>query len=587
MKGWERTCYCGKLNEEMVGKVVTLTGWVRRLRDHGGLIFVDLADREGIIQVVFNPQVDKSLHRQAHRLREEYVIGVKGEVRKRSPETVNPRLPTGKIEVLVWEMKVFSRSEPLPFEISQDKGVSEEVRLKYRYLDLRREKIMGNLLIRSRVIKAIRDYLFSQGFMEVETPFLTKSTPEGARDYLVPSRLSPGKFYALPQSPQLFKQLLMVAGVDRYFQVVRCFRDEDLRADRQPEFTQLDVEMSFVDEEDIFSVMEGLFLHIFDKILGIKISVPFPRLSYNQALEEFGNDNPDLRYDLRWVDVTEEIKGSQFQILHKVISQGGKVKGVSIPRGGKFSRKEVDELIEVVREWGGKGLTWFKVTSEGLQSSVAKFFSGVEKPMREKTGARPGDLILLLGELPPLLYQLMSNLRSFLGKKLKLIPQDEVKFLWVVDYPLFKYNEIEKRWESEHHPFTSPREEDIPLLDKSPEKVLSRAYDLVLNGVELGSGSIRIHQREVQEKVFKVLGMSREEMREKFGFLLEAFKYGVPPHGGIAPGLDRFLMLITGSDSIREVIAFPKTQKAVCPLTGSPSAVREGQLKELHIKLDL
>lgn len=584
----KRTHYCGAITTEDVGKTVTLCGWVHRRRDHGGLIFVDLRDREGFVQVVFNPQVNREAHEKAEKLRSEFVISVRGRVERRPEGTENPSIPTGEVEVLAEKLSILNESKPVPFPLEDETDVAENVRLKYRYLDLRRPSMQRVMITRHQVTRATRDYFYENGFLEIETPFLTKSTPEGARDYLVPSRVNPGAFYALPQSPQLFKQILMVSGYDRYFQIVRCFRDEDLRADRQPEFTQIDVEMSFVDREDIFETMEGLMEKIFRDVLGVSVNRPFRRMPYRQAMDLYGSDKPDLRFGMEITDITEEVKGSDFNVFNRVIESGGVVRALVAPQMAGISRSKIDELTEVASIGGAKGLAYFKVEEGGLSSPIAKFFGENHlKAIQEKTGAEAGDMIFIVADTWEVVCDSLGRLRLHLGRELNLIDEGRYEFLWVIDFPLLEYDEEEKRFVAMHHPFTSPVPDDIPLLDEDPLRVRAQAYDLVLNGSEVGGGSIRIHQRALQEKMFSLLNISEEEARVKFGFLLDALQYGAPPHGGIAFGLDRLVMIIAGVDSIRDVIPFPKTQKAVCLMSGAPSPVGKEQLKELHIKLDL
>lgn len=582
---WKRSCYCGEPRMNGVGRELTLAGWAQTRRDHGGLIFVDLRDRSGVIQVVFNPEVDQAAHEKARQVRSEDVLAVRGLLSPRPPETVNPDLSTGEVELLVREVRLLNASQVPPFPIEDETDANENTRLKYRYLDLRRPQSLGHLLLRYRMTKKIRDYLDSQGFVEVETPVLTKSTPEGARDYLVPSRIYPGKFYALPQSPQLFKQILMVGGLDRYFQIVRCFRDEDLRADRQPEFTQLDVEMSFVQPEDVIQVVEGMMVLLFKELKGIDLSRPFPRLSWNQAISRYGTDKPDLRFALELKDFSSTFQGSQVKVFSGAIEKGGVVKGVSVPGGSNFSRKELDELTALVGQYGAKGLAWIKVSDGEWQSPIAKFLSEKERgEILRLTGAKSGDIIFFVADEAEIVRESLANLRLHLGERLKLIPDKDYALVWVVDFPLLEYDTEEKRYVSVHHPFTAPLEEDMPLLAKEPLRVRSKAYDLVLNGVEIGGGSIRIHQVDLQRQVLGLLGIGAQEAAEKFGFFLEALSYGAPPHGGIAFGIDRLAMLLSGAQSLREVIAFPKSQRAVCLLTDAPASVDPRQLKELGIK---
>jgi len=584
----KRTHSCGELRKRDIGQKVTLMGWVNRRRDHGGLIFIDLRDREGITQIVFNPAIDPDLHERAHDLRAEYVLSVEGTVNPRPEGTENPNLPTGEIEVLINKMEILNISKALPFMIEDNRDISENLRLKYRFLDLRRPGIQKNLILRHRVTKAVRGFLDSNGFIDIETPFLTRSTPEGARDYLVPSRVNPGLFYALPQSPQLFKQLLMISGFDRYYQIVRCFRDEDLRADRQPEFTQIDLEMSFVDREDIIDITEGLMAYIFKETNGIEIDRPFPRLSYQEAIDRFGTDKPDLRYRLELKGISDLIADSEFKVFIDAIKNGGEVKGINAKGLGGISRKEVEELTERVKDYGAKGLAWMKVTDKGIESPITKFFSDdALKAIVQRLEGEAGDILLFVADSPKVVAETLGRLRGDIAKRLSLINDDEYRFVWILDFPLLEYNEDEKRFEPMHHPFTAPVDDDLPLLEKEPSKVRAKAYDIVLNGHEIGGGSIRIHRKDIQEKMFRAINLGDEEGRAKFGFLLDALEYGAPPHGGIAFGLDRLVMIMAGVDTIRDVIAFPKTQKATCLLTEAPSRVTTDQLKELHIKLDI
>ena len=583
-----RSHACGSLDRSHIGNTVSLAGWVQTRRDHGHLIFVDLRDRWGIVQLVFNPETNPSLHGKAERLRSEFVIRVKGDVRRRPSGTENPKIATGEVEVTVSELEILNESPTPPFEITGDGEVSEEVRLKYRFLDLRRPVMQECLKFRYALTCTVRDYLHSLDFIEIETPYLTKSTPEGARDFLVPSRLSPGTFYALPQSPQLFKQLLMVSGFDRYFQLARCFRDEDLRADRQPEHTQIDLEMAFVEEEDVMSVVEGLVAAIFEKQMKRKVPRPFRRVPYEKAMACYGSDKPDLRFGMMLEDVSEDLRGVGFKVLKEAVERGERVKSLifSAPAGKELSRKDLDELTQYVQGLGAKGLVWFKVKGGGeVESPVAKFFEPERlNRLIKKLGTPPGEVIFMVAAPEAQASGVMGALRVHLSERLS-IAKDLFELCWVTDFPLFEWSEEEKRHVALHHPFTSPRETDIALLESSPEKVKARAYDLVLNGTEIGGGSIRIHRRDVQEKVFRVLQLSPKEAQEKFDFLLKALSYGAPPHGGIALGVDRLVSLLCGKDSIREVIAFPKTQKGTCPMTEAPSPVSAQQLKELRLKL--
>lgn len=584
---WKRSCYCGEVRQEHIGQELTLMGWVNRRRDLGGVVFIDLRDREGIVQVVFNSEIGPAAHEKASVLRSEFVIAVKGRVIARPQGTENPELSTGRIEFRAEELKILSESSPPPFPIDEDGEVVESLRLRYRYLDLRRPKMQRNLLLRTRAAKAVRDYLSGQGFLEIETPFLTKSTPEGARDYLVPSRVNPGQFYALPQSPQLFKQLLMVSGFDRYFQIVRCFRDEDLRADRQPEFTQIDIEASFVDSEDIHRIMEGLMAALFRDTMGIQLNPPFPRLRYEDSMARYGVDNPDVRFGLELREVTEALKRTEFKAFADPIQRGGIVKAMKV--SGDLSRKDLDQLGDVVKELGGKGLTWVRVGPKGgsdLTGPLAKFLKEEEQASLGKIlNPTPGEILLFMADAAKGVNDVMGRLRLHLGRRLGLIPSGTFNFVWITEFPLLEFNEAEKRYTAKHHPFTAPLEEDLPLLFTDPEKVRARAYDLVLNGSEVGGGSIRINRREVQSQIFSRLGVNEEEAKEKFGFLLEAFEYGPPPHGGIAFGFDRLVMILAGAENLRDVIAFPKTQKATDLMTNAPSTVDSRQLAELSLRI--
>ena len=583
---WKRTHRCGDVTAEHIGRDVCLMGWVQRRRDHGGLIFIDLRDREGIVQLALDPDRDLASHGKAEQVRNEYVVAARGKVSPRPEGTVNPKMKTGEVEIEISELLILNRSETPPFMIDEYAEVAESIRLKHRYLDLRRPALQRNLLMRHRVAKTVRNYLDSRGFIEIETPVLTKSTPEGARDYLVPSRVNTGSFYALPQSPQLFKQLLMVSGFDRYFQIVKCFRDEDLRADRQPEFTQIDCELSFVTRDDIMNVMEGMISMIFKEAIGVEVALPMARLTYAEALERFGVDNPDLRFDLELINITELVVDSQFKVFADVAAGNGLVKALNVKGSATFSRKELDGLTDFVKIYGAKGLAWVKVTEKGWQSPIAKFFTADElAALNRKLDAQVGDLLLFVADKPSVANEALGRLRGHLGQKLGLADKDSYKFSWITDFPLFEYDGEEKRHVAVHHPFTSPLVEDIPLLDTDPGKVRAQAYDLVLNGSEIGGGSIRIHDQAVQSRMFELLGIDHEEAREKFGFLLDALSYGAPPHGGIAFGLDRIMMILTGADSIRDVIAFPKTQKATCLLSEAPNEVNEKQLQELGIRL--
>ena len=582
-----RTNYCGEIRKIDLGKTVSLKGWVHRRRDHGGLIFIDLRDREGIVQVVFNPDRRGNVHSMAHELRSEYVISVSGEVSPRPSGTENTRLPTGEIEILANQMEILNISKTPPFAIDEETEVAETLRLKYRYLDLRRDSLRDNLQFRYRFIRSVREFLHEKGFIDVETPFLTKSTPEGARDYLVPSRLNPGHFYALPQSPQLFKQILMVAGFDRYYQIVKCFRDEDLRADRQPEFTQIDLEMSFVEREDVLSLMEEMLKFAFKETKGVDLVTPFPRMSYSDVIDRYGIDKPDIRFGLELKDITDIASEVEFRVFKQTIEQKGIVKGFAAKGQAGLSRRELDELTEFAKGYGAQGLAWIKVTENGFESPITKFFSqGRLNSISLRLGAEVGDLMIFVADKSKVVNDTLAQLRLLIGNRLNLINKDEFKFLWVLDFPLLEWDKEEKRYVAMHHPFTSPMIEDIPFLDSDPLRVRAKAYDIVMNGSEIGGGSIRIHSRDIQRKMFERLGIGEEEANVKFGFLLEALEYGAPPHGGIAFGLDRIIMLMTGAESIRDVIAFPKTQKGICPMTDAPSLVEKRQLKELHLKTE-
>ena len=581
-----RTHSCCELSAEDVGREVALAGWVLRRRDHGGVIFVDLRDREGITQVVFNPEVDQDIHARAHAIRNEFVIGVRGTVERRPEGMINPNLKTGEIEVIVTEFKLLNAAQTPPFLIEKGVDVSETVRLTHRHLDLRRPRLQHNIMTRHQAAAAIRNYLNDNGFLDLETPFLTRSTPEGARDYLVPSRVNPGQFYALPQSPQIFKQLYMISGFDRYYQIVRCFRDEDLRADRQPEFTQVDVEMSFVGEEDIIALTEGMMAAVFKAVLDRDIPTPFPRLTYADAVGRYGLDKPDTRFDLELKEVSDIVAGSEFKVFSQAVKKGGMVKALNAKGCINFSRKEIDDLIDFVAVYRAKGMAWIKVHEDKWQSPIAKFFSDAEKQaMTERIEMEPGDLVFFVADQPDVVNDSLGYLRNHLAERLELVDSSVFHFTWVTHFPMFEFDPAENRYQALHHPFTSPLEEDVDKLESNPLQVNSRAYDLVLNGFEIGGGSIRIHRRKLQERIFKALGMDRDVYEEKFGFLLEALDSGAPPHGGIAFGFDRLVMLLCGESSIRDVIAFPKTQKAACLLTSAPSETSKRQLDELHLRL--
>jgi aspartyl-tRNA synthetase len=587
--GLKRTCLCAELGNANVGQNVTVMGWVNARRDLGGVIFVHLRDRSGIIQIVFNSAVDSELFKKAESIRNEYVLAVVGEVIKRDPETVNPNLQTGDIEIIVKELRILSKAETPPFYIEEGSGVNETLRLKYRYIDLRRPDMQSNLILRHRVAKIARDYYDENGFLEIETPILTKSTPEGARDYLVPSRVHPGKYFALPQSPQLFKQLLMVSGMDRYFQIAKCFRDEDLRADRQPEFTQIDIEMSFVNVEDVLTVNEGFIKKAFKEALGVDIQTPIQRMPYKEAMDRYGSDKPDIRFGLELVDISDLVQNCGFKVFSDAVKNGGSVRAINAKGcGAKFSRREIDSLVEFVKIYKAKGMAWIAVEENELKSAITKFLTEDEvKAILERVGAEPGDLICFGADKNEVVYDSLGQLRLELARRLGLLDKDEYKFVWITEFPLYEYDEEEKRWVAKHHPFTSPMDEDIEFLESDPGRVRAKAYDIVLNGVEIGGGSIRIHNQELQSKMFQMLGMSDEQAWERFGFLLEAFKYGTPPHGGMAYGLDRLVMLMAGKSSIRDVIAFPKVQNASCLMSNAPDFVEAKQLKELHIKNEI
>ncbi|MGG3999555.1 aspartate--tRNA ligase [Anoxybacillus kestanbolensis] len=582
-----RTHYCGEVTHTAIGQTVRLKGWVQKRRDLGGLIFIDLRDRTGIVQIVFSPDVSKEALQVAETIRSEYVLDVEGTVVQREEGQVNPNLPTGTIEVHATHVTILNEAKTPPFPISDKTDVSEDVRLKYRYLDLRRPVMFQTFQMRHQVTKAIRDFLDEEGFLEVETPILTKSTPEGARDYLVPSRVHPGEFYALPQSPQIFKQLLMVAGFERYYQIARCFRDEDLRADRQPEFTQVDIETSFMSQDDILAMIERMMARVMKVAKGVDISIPFPRMSYDEAIARYGSDKPDTRFGLELVDLSEQVKDCGFKVFASAVQNGGQVKAINVKGAAdKYSRKDIDALTEYVARYGAKGLAWLKVEADGLKGPIAKFFNEDEqKQMMQTLEAETGDLLLFVADKKSVVADALGALRSKLGKDLQLIDESAFHFLWITDWPLFEYDEEEGRYYAAHHPFTMPVREDVPKFETDPASVRAQAYDLVLNGYELGGGSLRIFERDIQEKMFKTLGFTEEQAREQFGFLLEAFEYGTPPHGGIALGLDRLVMLLAGRSNLRDTIAFPKTASASCLLTEAPSAVSEEQLEELHLRI--
>lgn len=584
----QRTHHCGQLGEQHQGEKVVLKGWVQRRRDLGSLIFVDVRDRTGIVQVVFGDQAPEA-REIADKIRSEYVVEVEGEVVLRDPSQVNPNIATGTIEVIASDIKIINASKTPPFAIEDYVDISEDIRLKYRYLDLRRPVMYNTFKLRSDVTRTIRNFLQNDGFLEVETPILTKSTPEGARDYLVPSRVHEGEFYALPQSPQLFKQLLMVAGFEKYFQIARCFRDEDLRADRQPEFTQVDIETSFLSMEEILDMTERMLASVMKEVKGIEVNTPFQRMTYKEAMDRYGSDKPDVRFGLELVNLSEIVKDSSFKVFASVVEKGGQVKGINVKGGNdQFTRKDIDALTEFVAIYGAKGLAWIKVTEESFTGPIAKFFEGqIVEDMKKALDAEPGDLLLFVADEPSVVAASLGALRSKLGKELNLIDESQFAFLWITDWPLLEWDEDEKRYTAAHHPFTRPFDEDIELMDTNPGEVRAQAYDIVLNGYELGGGSLRIYERDLQEKMFNLLGFTEEQAKEQFGFLLDAFEYGVPPHGGIAMGLDRLVMILAGRTNLRDTIAFPKTATASCLLTNAPSEVSPKQLEELNLKVNV
>ncbi|HGW4514702.1 TPA: aspartate--tRNA ligase [Staphylococcus aureus] len=584
----KRTTYCGLVTEAFLGQEITLKGWVNNRRDLGGLIFVDLRDREGIVQVVFNPAFSEEALKIAETVRSEYVVEVQGTVTKRDPETVNPKIKTGQVEVQVTNIKVINKSETPPFSINEENvNVDENIRLKYRYLDLRRQELAQTFKMRHQITRSIRQYLDDEGFFDIETPVLTKSTPEGARDYLVPSRVHDGEFYALPQSPQLFKQLLMISGFDKYYQIVKCFRDEDLRADRQPEFTQVDIEMSFVDQEDVMQMGEEMLKKVVKEVKGVEINGAFPRMTYKEAMRRYGSDKPDTRFEMELIDVSQLGRDMDFKVFKDTVENDGEIKAI-VTKGAaeQYTRKDMDALTEFVNIYGAKGLAWVKVVEDGLTGPIGRFFETENvETLLTLTGAEAGDLVMFVADKPNVVAQSLGALRVKLAKELGLIDETKLNFLWVTDWPLLEYDEDAKRYVAAHHPFTSPKEADIAKLGTAPEEAEANAYDIVLNGYELGGGSIRIHDGELQEKMFEVLGFTKEQAQEQFGFLLDAFKYGAPPHGGIALGLDRLVMLLTNRTNLRDTIAFPKTASATCLLTNAPGEVSDKQLEELSLRI--
>ena len=583
---WKRTHNCGELRIENVGEEVCLMGWVGKRRDHGGVIFVDLRDRYGITQVVFRPDLEAETHAIAEQIRNEFVLAIKGRVEPRPEGMTNPKLPTGAIDIECSDLRLLNEADTPPFAIEPDIDVNEELRLRYRYLDLRRPDMQQALFLRHNAAQETRKYLIGQGFLEIETPFLMKSTPEGARDYLVPSRVQRGNFYALPQSPQTYKQLLMIAGYDRYFQIVRCFRDEDLRGDRQPEFTQIDIEMAFVTEADVMQLAEGLTRHLFEHVIGFDIPSPIPQMTYREAIDRFGTDRPDTRFGLEIVDIAKAALASEFRVFRSVIDSGGQVRAINAKGCANYSRKQIDDLTAFVATHGAKGLAWIKVTDQGFESSIVKFFPDqAQQMLRESLDAQTGDLLLFVADQPSVVANALGNLRLELAQQQDLLETGDFSFLWVTQFPLLEFDDAEKRYVACHHPFTSPMESDLDDLETAPGDVRARAYDLVLNGNEIAGGSIRIHHREIQERVFRMLGISESESREKFGFLLDAFRYGAPPHGGIAFGYDRLVALMAGKAFIRDVIPFPKTNTAASLMDGAPSIVDAAQLRELGLRL--
>ncbi len=587
MQGLKRSCMCGEVNETMIGKEVTLMGWVDRRRVLSHLTFLLLRDRTGIVQVVVDESsADEEIVAKEKSIRSEYVVAVRGIVQARDENNINPAMKTGKVEISVVELRILSESETTPFPIEESVNVNTELRLKYRYLDLRRANVAANIITRHKVAQVVRQFLSEEGFLEIETPMLTKSTPEGARDYLVPSRVHPGNFYALPQSPQLFKQLLMVSGFDRYFQIVKCFRDEDLRADRQPEFTQIDMELSFIDVDDVIDVNERLIKKVFKEIKGIDIETPFLRMPYKEAMERFGSDKPDTRFGMELKNITDIVAGSEFKVFQDAIDNGGSVRAINAKGCGSFPRKKIDALVDVAKTYGAKGLAWINVLDDGFKTTISKFFDDEKlSEIAKALDAESGDLILICADKNSVVFDALGALRLDVAKKLEILDDNEFKFLWVTEFPLFEYSEEENRYVAKHHPFTSPMDEDLDIIESNPAEARAKAYDMVLNGCEVGGGSIRIYRQDIQKQMFKALGFSEEEAQERFGFLLDAFKFGAPPHGGLAFGLDRLVMLLTGAESIRDVIAFPKVKDASCLLTDAPNVVDEIQLEELGIDI--
>jgi aspartyl-tRNA synthetase len=584
---WKRTHYCSELRVEDVDREVVLMGWCKTRRDHGGVIFVDLRDYTGITQIVFKMEISEASHVLADTIRGEFVLAVKGKVANRIEGNVNPKLPTGEIEIMVETLEILNKSETPPYVLEDRENVDEKIRLTYRFLDLRDSTLQHNLMLRSQAMQIVRNYFTSQRFFEIETPILTKSTPEGARDYLVPSRVNPGLFYALPQSPQLFKQLLMISGYDRYMQIARCFRDEDLRGNRQPEFTQIDLELSFTEPEEIYELTEGLMVQLFEQTIGEKVETPFPRMTYQHAMENYGSDAPDIRFELKLIDISDIAAECELRVFKQVVDKGGIVKAICVPGGAEFSRKDLDDLTEFAQIYGAKGMAWIKRNPDGWQSPIAKFFTAEQKQsLEERVGLNEGDLVLFCADQKKVVYDSLGNLRKEIARRRGLLDDSEYRFVWVTDFPLFEYSETEKSYTSSHHPFTMPDTDDLEkYADDTPEKIRSRAYDVVLNGVEIGGGSIRIHREDIQNKVFRLLNLTEAEIESKFGFLMKALSYGAPPHGGIALGFDRMMMFLLKTNSIRDVIAFPKTQKAGCLMTDAPSAVETDQLDELHVRV--